>query len=82
MLLALSVGPPNIRQVCTSERLGWILHHHVLISLGIVLLAALVIWGVGPASFAVTHINMQNCGSLYSALGPQPAGGKVNSQAV
>jgi hypothetical protein len=61
--------------------LNWI-HHHVLISLGIVLLAALVIWGVGPASFAVTHINMQHCGSLYSALGPQPAGGKVNNQAV
>ena len=61
--------------------LNWI-RHHVFISLGIVLLAALVIWGVGPTSFAVTHINMQHCGSLYSALGPQPAGGKVNRQAV
>lgn len=52
----------------------WI-RHHLLISLGIVLLLALIIWGTKPAVFAATHTNLQNCGTLYSHFGPHPEPG-------
>lgn len=49
----------------------WI-RQHLLISLGIVVLLALAIWGTRPAIFAATHTDLVNCGTLYSHFGPHP----------
>ncbi len=49
----------------------WV-RQHLLISLGIVLLLALIIWGARPVVFAATHTNLRNCGTLYSHFGPHP----------
>ena len=66
--------------LCTNI-LTWI-RHHILISLAIVIAIGLILWGYSPVSFAATHISMQNCGDLYSALGPRPQSAGSNSKAV
>src|SRR5947209_615552 len=52
----------------------WV-RQHLLVSLGMVLLLALIIWGTRPVVFAATHTNLQNCGILYSHFGPHPEPG-------
>ncbi len=61
----------------------WV-RQHLLISLGIILLLALVIWGTKPAIFATTHTNLENCGSLFSHFGPpsEPGGSTTTAQAI
>ncbi len=59
----------------------WI-RHHILISLGIVVVIGLILWGYGPVSFAATHTSMQNCGDLYSSFGPRPQPANNNSKAL
>jgi hypothetical protein len=61
--------------------LTWI-RHHLLLSVGIVVAIGLILWGFGPVSFAATYTGMQNCGDLYSALGPRPQSAGSNSKAV
>ena len=61
--------------------LTWI-RTHVLITAGIVVVIGLILWGFGPVTFAATHTSMQNCGDLYSSIGPRPSSAGSNSKAV